>query len=270
MSDQSFNVFNVFKQALKPHRLMVMIRKVVLRMKGGHEVDVNYLQWLKDNLVDLDSFAKKIDADLWYESLDISSKIKEDAHKSLSKINYDLGGGGCIPLLYFLVRKICPDVLVETGVAAGFSSYAMLAAIEKNNKGTLYSSDFPYFRIRNPEKFIGCIVPNRFKKENWKLYIEGDKNNLSLILSEVEKVDFIHYDSDKSYDGRSWVLDRLRDYFSESTVVVMDDIQDNNFFYDYINQNKIKDWKIFTFEGKYLGMAFVNCSSKSKLLDLKN
>jgi hypothetical protein len=35
---------------------------------------------------------------------------------------------------------------------AGFSSSAILTALKENGEGILYSSDFPYFRIKNPEK----------------------------------------------------------------------------------------------------------------------
>ena len=55
-----------------------------------------------------------------------------------------LGGGGNFILLYFLTRKF-NKVVVETGVAAGWSSLAILGAFEKNGEGKLYSSDFPYF-----------------------------------------------------------------------------------------------------------------------------
>ena len=44
----------------------------------------------------------------------------------------------------------------------------LLQAIEKNNVGKLFSSDFPYFRLENPEQYIGIVVPNDLKK-NWRL-----------------------------------------------------------------------------------------------------
>ena len=97
-------------------------------------------------------------------------------NKKLKKIKYDLGGGGFYPLLFFIVKYIKPNIVVETGVAAGFSSYAILKAIEENKKGRLYSSDFPYFRIPNPEKYIGIIVPEKLKK-SWDLLIDGDNIN---------------------------------------------------------------------------------------------
>ena len=78
----------------------------------------------------------------------------------MENIQYNLGGGADYPLLYFLTRYLNPENVLETGVAAGFSSYAILSALQKNRKGTLYSSDFPYLRIKNPERYIGIVVEN--------------------------------------------------------------------------------------------------------------
>ncbi len=34
----------------------------------------------------------------------------------------------------------------------------------------------------------------------------------------------------------------------------MDDIQDNSFFYDFIREKNITNWKVFEFQSKYLGI----------------
>ena len=86
-------------------------------------------------------------------------------------------------LLYFLVRKFCPKIIVETGVAAGWTTLSILRALDKNQVGKLYSSDFPYFRLPDPEKFIGILVPKHYK-ENWCLYIKGDENNIKEITGK--------------------------------------------------------------------------------------
>ena len=43
----------------------------------------------------------------------------------------------------------------------------------------------------------------------------------------------------------------------------MDDIQDNSFFYDYIKENNISNWKVFKFNNKYLGII-------GKLINFEN
>ena len=66
----------------------------------------------------------------------------------LSKLSVKLSGG-LYKLLYFPIRKIKPYTVVETGVAAGWTSLAILRALNKNGRGHLYSSDFPYFELKN-------------------------------------------------------------------------------------------------------------------------
>ena len=76
-----------------------------------------------------------IDPNLFKETIDDTKSIEIFAKNELSKLNVTLGGGGSFGLLYFLIRKIKPMNVVETGVAAGWSSLAILRALKKNDKG---------------------------------------------------------------------------------------------------------------------------------------
>ena len=67
----------------------------------------------------------------------------------------------------------------------------------------MYSSDFPYFRLNNPEQYIGILAKNESNIMDWSLDIRGD----DIAVNEIKKIgnspiDIIHYDSDKSYSGR--------------------------------------------------------------------
>lgn len=252
---QEFNFINVFRQTLKPSRFFVMLNKVYSRLfsyEGSLNKDQN-LKWIKENVSDVSIFANNISSSLWEEAIMQSKTLEKDAKKTLEKIEYDLGGGAAYPLLYFLTRYLRPENVLETGVAAGFSSYSILSALQKNQKGTLYSSDFPYFRIKDPEKYIGIVVKKKLRK-NWHLYVEGDENNLPKILKRIKIIDMLSYDSDKTYAGRSKTFKKLFNSLSENSVIIMDDIQDNSFFYDYIQDNNIPNWKVFEFQKKYLGI----------------
>ncbi|MDB9776688.1 class I SAM-dependent methyltransferase [Alphaproteobacteria bacterium] len=209
----------------------------------------------ENNVTDMDQFMLEIDSKLHVEAKDYYIKLKTNSHKTLSSIPYRLGGGGAYNLIYFLIRLYQPEVVVESGVAAGFSSNSILTAIKKNKKGFLFSSDFPYFRIPDPEKYIGILVEESLKM-NWKLFIEGDIFNLPKIRKEISKIDFIHYDSDKSYSGRSFFFSSLKDLITSKTVILIDDIQDNSFFYDYLHQHKSRKHKVFKFENKFVGLIY--------------
>ena len=79
-----------------------------------------------------EDFCKLIDKDLWNETIFEMRLLEKDAENILSKINFSLGGGGNYYLLYFLIRKTSPKIVVETGVAAGWSSLCILRAFKKS------------------------------------------------------------------------------------------------------------------------------------------
>ena len=253
---QKNNVINIGRQAMRPSRFFVMLNKVRHRFatqKGRHSINEN-LKWLEDNCIDLKEFAMSLDAKLWCEAELVSELLEKRASGILDSIEYELGGGGAYPFLHFITRYIEPDTIVETGVAAGFSSSAFLSAIKANGRGKLFSSDFPYFRIPNPEKYIGIVVEEKLR-DGWELYIEGDKNNIPQILSNTNEIDIFHYDSDKSYSGREFAVSSVIGSLSSRGVLIMDDIQDNSFFYDYVEDTKPESWHVFKFLGKYVGIA---------------
>jgi predicted O-methyltransferase YrrM len=167
----------------------------------------------------------------------------------------DLGGGGHSPLLYFFTRHLNPDIVIETGVAAGWSSQAILTALKDNQSGGhLYSSDFPYFRYKNPEKLVGYVVDDSLKN-NWSLFIDGDQNNLPKIVEQVHQpVALFHYDSDKSIEGRNFAYNLLSNKLSKNAVVIFDDIQDNLHFKNFVEKQNMP-YKVFEFKGKYIGLT---------------
>lgn len=250
-------IINVIRQAFKNHSnfrvILQKIKKRVFPVQNTISIADN-LKWIKSNLSNYEELLLSLDANLWKETQQVSEKLTNHANQILEKIPYQLGGGGFYPFLYFITRYTKPNNIVETGVAAGFSSYAFLTAIDFNQKGHLYSSDFPYFRLPSPEKYIGIVVEESLKKY-WNLYIEGDEINLGKILGKVDKIDIFHYDSEKSYSGRKIAMSLIADKLSSQSIILIDDIQDNSFFYDYINENNPLNWSIFEFEGKYIGMV---------------
>ena len=252
---QKIDAKSLLAQTMNPKMLPVMLKKLQKRFfdgAGSLSIDEN-LDWLRSNCTSFSSLAQDMDATLWAEAEEVSNKLEIDAKAILDPIGILLGGGGVYPFLYFLTRYLKPSCIVETGVAAGFSSSVFLSAIKVNQKGRLYSSDFPYFRIQDPEKYIGIVVEQSLKSD-WALYIDGDEANIPKILDQVKSVDIFHYDSDKSYSGRKFVMEKIESRMSPNGIILMDDIQDNSYFHDYLKLKNITEWKIFEFQGKYVGM----------------
>lgn len=209
-------------------------------------------RWAKKHAVAIDDFCEKLDQELWGEAKKFSLDLEREGRKKLVQSNVRQGGAGALPLIYFVVRKIRPNVAIETGVASGWSSSSILAALNANGKGALYSSDLPYPNIKDSDKAVGLVVDAKFK-ERWHLYLGNDTISLPAILSELDTVDFLHYDSDKSVNGREFAWRLIEPYLSQNAVVIFDDIQDNYHFRDLM-EGLGCDYIIFEYAGKYLGM----------------
>jgi predicted O-methyltransferase YrrM len=243
-------ILHIMKNLLKPNFIPVILTKIARRAESDNSEVA--LSWAKSQVNDATEFFSSIDAQLWGEATLEAQEIEKNSKEILAHIAHDLGGGGAYPILYFLTRRYYPNVIIETGVAAGWSSRIFLTAISKNKSGHLYSSDFPYFRLDNPEKFIGILVPKNLKN-NWTLNIRGDSEALDEFLTKVSDINLFHYDSDKSYAGREKAWETVSKKLSRSAIVIFDDIQNNLHFKDLVEKLNV-NYSIFEFEGKYLGM----------------
>jgi predicted O-methyltransferase YrrM len=251
------SVLNILTNMLRPGYFRVMAGKLGRRLSEGRRDDVAAESdaWCAERVEDVDAFARSLDANLWQEACEFGDTLKTRAAEKLAALDFDLGGGGDYRLLYFLARLRSPRVVVETGVAAGYSSTAILTALDAVGDGKLYSSDFPYFRLANPERYIGFLVDEPLRKR-WHLHIEGDEKNLPAICAECGPIDLFHYDSDKYYAGRNRALAMVEPYLADKAIVIIDDIQNDLFFRDYVERRGLP-YRVFGFWDKYLGVIGV-------------
>ena len=206
-----------------------MLSKALRRLERTDPTEA--LSWSLANSQKVETICRPLDPDLWGETEEWFTGFQPEANRRLAEIGVGLGGGGNSRLLYFLTRSMQPEHVVETGVAAGWSSAAILTAIDRNGHGTLHSSDFPYFRLANPEQYIGVLVPEDLQR-HWRLHLQGDRKNLPRILEEAGRIGLFHYDSDKSEAGRRFAMDLVMPRLDHNGVVVMDDIHNNLYFRD--------------------------------------
>ena len=68
-----------------------------------------------------------------------------------------------------------------------------------------------------------------------------------------KNIDFIHYDSDKSYYGRKWSQPLILNALKKDGIFVSDDINDNFAFKEFVEENTL-DYFIIEYGGKYVGI----------------
>ena len=148
-------------------------------------------------------------------------------------------GSGNAELLYeltqqFADRRRTPEAfgtVVETGVALGWSSLAILLALE-GSEGRLWSTDLPYPYVPGAADRVGLAVPS-WLRDRWILRRGSDCEILPQILVECGPVDLAHYDSDKSYSGALWAYDQLWSALRIGGMLIADDVSDHMAFHDF-------------------------------------
>ncbi len=135
--------------------------------------------------------------------------VVESGH-SLGAIGYTEG-----TYLYALLRSVRPKVVVETGVANGFSTAFSLLALQSNGTGHLHSIDLPREVGREydsgtfyegegragipPGSEPGWLIPQALK-ERWTLILGRSQDELPPLLERLGAVDIFMHDSEHSFD----------------------------------------------------------------------
>jgi predicted O-methyltransferase YrrM len=125
-------------------------------------------------------------------------------------------------LVGVLVSLMRPAVVVETGVALGFTTATILAAMEKNEAGHLYSVDLPSLQF-DPSREIGSAVPTEIRNR-WTLVVGPTQKVLAPLLSDVAPIDLYVHDANHAYS------EQLREYraawphLRSGGVLVSDDV----------------------------------------------
>ena len=253
------NFINIAKNFSNKKYFIQILNKIYLMFfdKKPKLSNQENLKKINDLKKPAESFLKNIDLDLYNEAIIETNKIIEKSDLITKNYkNIKFGGNYAIEIHYFLTRYYKPKTIFETGVAAGYSSFTFLEAIKRNNFGKLFSSDFPYFRLEKPEQYIGIVIPDNLKK-NWRLEILGDNKNFEKFKKEFNEIDLLFYDSDKRYLSKKKFFEKINSYLSKSSIIIVDDLHNDSFFLEYVEENKIQKWYILESSKKHIvGLIF--------------
>jgi Methyltransferase domain len=161
-----------------------------------------------------------------------------------------MGGAGDLDLLYWLTEHVQARRVIETGVAFGWSSLALLLSLRNRSGSRLVSVDMPYPKINN-DAWVGCVVPDELRRP-WTLLRFADREGLPRALREVGVIDLCHYDSDKRYRSRLWAYPLLWNALRPGGLMLSDDIGDNVGYRDWCQANGHEPL-IIGIDGKFVG-----------------
>lgn len=153
--------------------------------------------------------------------------------------------------LYSIIRLLSPNIVIETGVAAGKSSTIILLALFHNKNGMLTSIDLPNKKGHRLEdgsststrdKNVGFLVPN-YLKPRWDLK-EGDSIKiLPSVLKSISCIDVFFHDSLHTYIHLKKELEIINEKINKNNnaVILVDDIdmECGEAFVEYLDNNKM-------------------------------
>jgi len=149
--------------------------------------------------------------------------------------------------LYPLVRKLQPDVLVETGVCNGVSSSVLLQALDRNGKGRLYSIDYPEYSDGSVTdlwegkgggmvpagKQSGWLIPDALRSR-WELTVGKSQEQLPPLLDRLGEIDFFMHDSEHSEECMRFELHAAARVLRPTGLLVVDDADWNTVFKEFV------------------------------------
>lgn len=182
-------------------------------------------------------------------------KKKAEFEKNISGFTYrgnPYGFAGMRPevsmRLYGLVREFKPRTLVETGVCNGVSTAVILAALEVNDGGVLYSIDLPEYTDTGYQEGTfwkgkkgavipkgnrpGWLIPDKYR-EHWHLILGRSQEELPRLLNKLSEIDFFLHDSEHSYECMTFEYQQAWKYLKQGGLLVSDDISWNSSFNDF-------------------------------------
>jgi predicted O-methyltransferase YrrM len=123
--------------------------------------------------------------------------------------------------LYFLVRELRPDRVLELGTAHGLSGLHMLAAFEENQRGHLHTVEIDPTRRELAVQAFERFFPHN---KRWTSIESSFSGVLPRLAQELEPLDLIFEDGPHTREVTLEAFEQTIDYLRPNGVYVVDDI----------------------------------------------
>lgn len=170
--------------------------------------------------------------------------------------------------LYWMVRKLKPKTILQTGVCNGLSSAFMMLGLVKNGPdGRLYMIDLPaifdpndpawtvknrVYGVMIPEgKSSGWLIPDAYR-DRCEVHIGDAKELLPQLVNKLESIDLFYHDSDHTYHHMMFEFNEVKRKLTPGGLIVGDDISWNASVWDFADQHGVPS---YNYKGA-VGVAF--------------
>lgn len=148
-------------------------------------------------------------------------------------VNFALNRDVC-RFLFFLCRFLQPELVVETGVANGFSSSYILLSLDYENKGKLISIEYLIMPWHTKEK-VGLAIPDQLKSRH-TLIVEKSKPELRKLLRTMGSIDVFIHDSSHVYKHMMQEFRIAWPHMKNDGFLLSDDVFRNDAFLDFSDE----------------------------------
>jgi Methyltransferase domain len=125
-----------------------------------------------------------------------------------------------------------PSVVVETGVARGVTSRIVLEALNRNERGHLWSIDLPHPLDTDLHAQIGAAVPSS-RRTRWS-YVEGSsRRRLPSLLRSLAQVDLFIHDSLHTARNTRFEMEQTLPFLASGGIMIVDDISPHQAFANF-------------------------------------
>lgn len=237
-----------------------LVRKVRHRadalLERALRVPVRATRWCREQAIEPSEAVRQLGAAELQRLDEVHPQSWRAAEERVAARQVGLGGGAAVDVLYTLVRARRPRRVLETGVANGYSSLAILTALDDNDAGRLVSTDLP--GVIGADDLVGRAVGDP-SHPRWTLLRRADRDAIPTALQLLGGFDFVHYDSDKSVEGRLWACRTLWPHLADGGLLMSDDINDNFAFRDFCREVGRTPW---VFRADAVGSKFAGAIVK--------
>ncbi|MGI8608093.1 MAG: class I SAM-dependent methyltransferase [Candidatus Dormibacteria bacterium] len=133
-------------------------------------------------------------------------------------------------MLYCMARSKRPQVVVETGVAMGYSTSVLLAALSRNGSGDLYSTDV--------SADVGQVLSEQ-EQAGWHFWLLDRSNpaaSLAGYLAKLGQIDLFLHDSMHTYEWQALECRLALAKMRTGAILASDDVDDSYGYMDICNE----------------------------------
>lgn len=121
-----------------------------------------------------------------------------------------------------LVRLLRPGVMLETGVARGYSSAVALAVMRAHEHGHLFSIDLPVLQL-DAVTFVGRAIAPELRGR-WSLTLGPSRQVLPRLAARIAPIDLFLHDADHTYPSQMLEYRTVWPHLRAGGVLMSDDV----------------------------------------------